>query len=616
MNEAAEAYLDYYLDSPDTPFAILLEGRWGSGKTYFLNRYMDERAAKVDPALKPRQHLYASLNGVTSTSEVTQQFFAQTSPLLAGKTAGLLGMAVARIANGFSGGAAFDTEKDSAKIQDYLTNLDGKVLVFDDLERCRMPLGEVLGFINNYVEHDKRKVILLAAENEITGRARKIYNQRKEKLIGKTLRVGSDAHAVYDLLVEGMRTKKAKDQAKAARAEAVRTFKASGIENFRSLRAILDDFDRLVGAVDAALSESPKAMTRLLVMMIALGMEHRSGALETFEVAHFKQGIRSQLFSTISRRNPTEQEQKLTEISQKYSEVSWGDPVVPLESLAELFASGSISVEDINRHLAAHPLIANPAAVPAWRRLWSWHELTQTEYAQAKKAFLDDLDKRVYTDPAVILHAAGVVRALTAAKDPVLGRRNIAKYFAEYIEDVVANGTLETGGDLFDFAPTGAFGLGFKTDDDPGFDVIVASARSGVDKAIAARMVKEAPALLARLKDGHEAYPALYEYGYGPDKYGAAPVLAAASIEDFAKLLVTDGCTNDRLFSSLVERYERAPGMALSVEEAWAVSLRKTLDKITAKASQPHRHLLGLRVSYYFEKIDAAFVSMKARAKP
>lgn len=613
MNEAAEAYLDYYLGSPDTPFAVLLEGRWGSGKTYFLRRYMDERAAKVDAALKPRQHLYASLNGLSSTSEIITQFFAQSAPILSGKTASMFSLAIARAANVVTGGAAFDTAGDGAKLKEFMLNLDGKVLVFDDLERCQMPLGEVLGFINNYVEHDGHKVILLAAENEIPKKIRSDYLQRKEKLIGKTLRVGSDAGAVYDLLVDGMRTPEAKALAKASRAEAVSTFTASGIENFRSLRAVLDDFDRLVGAVDAKLRAKHEAMTRLLVMMIALGMEHRSGALETNEVAQFQRGLRSSLFA-FSKREISEEERKLTAISQKYPDVSWGDPVVPLESLAALFSSGEIDTSEIDPHLLNHPLIADPTQLPAWRRLWSWSDLNQTDYAVARRAFIEDLDKRAYTNPAVILHAAGVVRALATANDRLFGRRDITKYFKTYIDDLVTKGTLETDGDLFDRAPTGAFGLGFKTDEEPGFDAIKVAVRAGGDKAVAAQMKTQAPALLVRLAKGRDEYDALYEYGYGPDNFGAVAILACASVDDFAKLLIIDGKPTDRLFGALAERYERAPGLALAVEEAWLKSLKGKLTKTAAKATQPHRYLLEARIAYFFDKIDAAFASMKARA--
>ncbi|WP_167400432.1 P-loop NTPase fold protein [Gluconacetobacter entanii] len=37
---AARAYLDYYLDRPGNPdFAVMLEGPWGSGKSFFIEQY-------------------------------------------------------------------------------------------------------------------------------------------------------------------------------------------------------------------------------------------------------------------------------------------------------------------------------------------------------------------------------------------------------------------------------------------------------------------------------------------------------------------------------------------------------------------------------------------------
>jgi hypothetical protein len=45
---AAREYLDYYLDLPDDrDFAVMLEGPWGSGKSFFVDRYFGDRLAKL-----------------------------------------------------------------------------------------------------------------------------------------------------------------------------------------------------------------------------------------------------------------------------------------------------------------------------------------------------------------------------------------------------------------------------------------------------------------------------------------------------------------------------------------------------------------------------------------
>ena len=41
------------------------------------------------------------------------------------------------------------------------------ILIFDDLERCNMNVNNLLGYINNYVEHDGIKTIIISNEKEI-----------------------------------------------------------------------------------------------------------------------------------------------------------------------------------------------------------------------------------------------------------------------------------------------------------------------------------------------------------------------------------------------------------------------------------------------------------------
>jgi tRNA A37 threonylcarbamoyladenosine biosynthesis protein TsaE len=61
-NEAVAAYLGYYIDTNRAfDYAVLLQGCWGSGKTYFLREFLEESATKS---------LYVSLYGLSSTSQI------------------------------------------------------------------------------------------------------------------------------------------------------------------------------------------------------------------------------------------------------------------------------------------------------------------------------------------------------------------------------------------------------------------------------------------------------------------------------------------------------------------------------------------------------------------
>lgn len=69
----ARDYLDYYLDQPGEPqFAVMLEGPWGSGKSFFFDRYFKDRLAKSkvkDP--KAKEEIRVSLFGVSELGDVT-----------------------------------------------------------------------------------------------------------------------------------------------------------------------------------------------------------------------------------------------------------------------------------------------------------------------------------------------------------------------------------------------------------------------------------------------------------------------------------------------------------------------------------------------------------------
>jgi len=61
LNSHIETYLDYYCGLSHAPgFAVLLKGQWGSGKTWFINRYREKLEENNQKCL------YVSLYGMTT----------------------------------------------------------------------------------------------------------------------------------------------------------------------------------------------------------------------------------------------------------------------------------------------------------------------------------------------------------------------------------------------------------------------------------------------------------------------------------------------------------------------------------------------------------------------
>ena len=60
------SYLDYYINIPDPQFAVMINGKWGSGKTYFISRQKEKweksiKSPKNKIAMRP---IYISLYGL------------------------------------------------------------------------------------------------------------------------------------------------------------------------------------------------------------------------------------------------------------------------------------------------------------------------------------------------------------------------------------------------------------------------------------------------------------------------------------------------------------------------------------------------------------------------
>ncbi|SEP32445.1 P-loop NTPase fold protein [Pseudomonas sp. ok266] len=595
-NEAAR-FLDYYLDaSVESEYAVMLSAPWGAGKTHFIKIYLDARAAGLPPKEQPG-YLYASLYGVASVGAIHDQFFAQAHPHLSSKASRIIGSALSGAIEKLGGMKGTDQ-----LARDMLLKLDGNILVIDDLERCSMKVPDILGFINSFVEHEKLKVIILANEEEISGK--EDYERQKEKLVGKTIQVKADPSEVLDKLTARLRTHLVREVVTHERTALLATFNGSTHPNYRNLRAILEDFERLVEAVDVRLRDQPEAMKQLLLYMIATGGESRSGTLDR-EALRL---LRTSQFSTglLSNKERSPADKQFDQLKSRYPEVKWTDPIVSPGHLSELFFTGKIDADKINESLARHPEVAGHVDIPAWRLLWDWTRLPKGEYETAKTALLSQLDQRSIIYPELILHAAGIIISLRQFGDPVLGEDCSAEqYFSDYASCLLNSNTLlaETG--AFGLGGTGALGLGYSSSDTPEFQAIYSMMKKATDEVFHRQMQTVAGGYVERLAASTDNYSSLYEYGVQDGNYAATPFLQFIDVKDFAKLLIIDSCSNEQLFASLIKRYEHdhMSRKALADEYDWTDSLKAELLRIISTETAPFAELLKLRLDYYFGKI-------------
>lgn len=164
--------IKYYIENKFYNYAVMIDGAWGSGKTYFVNQVLLPELKK-----ETKKSIYISLYGVSNIDELSKKIYIKfllkdksdriNSTLLSGATEAL--DVVSSLISPFIGKYG-DIEIKEKKIQNLVQKfvpIKDCILIFDDLERCNCPMREILGYINGFVEQAGMKVLIIANQNEL-----------------------------------------------------------------------------------------------------------------------------------------------------------------------------------------------------------------------------------------------------------------------------------------------------------------------------------------------------------------------------------------------------------------------------------------------------------------
>ena len=154
-----------YIANDRINYAVLIDGEWGSGKTYFikeelipaLNNDIIQNDNNLSSEIK--KPIYISLYGIDSLNSISEQIYLQ-----------LLGKGTKIVSLGYSALKALKPDLNYSEIISKINDnvdLNNYFLIFDDLERINLDINMCLAYINSFVEHNKIKVIIIANEKEI-----------------------------------------------------------------------------------------------------------------------------------------------------------------------------------------------------------------------------------------------------------------------------------------------------------------------------------------------------------------------------------------------------------------------------------------------------------------
>lgn len=269
-----------YLKAKETDFALMINGAWGCGKTYFIKNTLESKIEEIPCPNKKNQkykQIYVSLYGVSSIDEIRDRIFYEINPNLKwiDSISRRLISAAEAIPNG--GNIVKDlltTDKnEKSSIIKKITKYYDKVLVFDDLERIDfkpLDLQSVLGFINFLAEHNHCKIIVVANDGDLD----EDYKQFKEKTIRFSYTYCPEKGEIYDSICEKYNDDY-KQFLKGQKQFILEILNAGKCENLRTLIFITDVFQKIFEKAKGNFSD--KINKDLLLPFTIISIEAKNG---------------------------------------------------------------------------------------------------------------------------------------------------------------------------------------------------------------------------------------------------------------------------------------------------------------------------------------------------
>lgn len=217
--EELNKYMKNYVENDITGRAIMLTSAWGSGKSYYVKNIL-KKHLESDEGGK-HDCVIVSLYGITNIADISKAIYVDLRTLIKeskselATTAGVAAKIIGKtLLNGLTSIANVDIAKlsddDFQKVYESI-NLTGKLIVLEDIERTKIDLIELMGYVNNLCECDGVKILLVANEeelstldksNETDNSIKSTYRKIKEKTVADTLQFSADYKQTINSIID------------------------------------------------------------------------------------------------------------------------------------------------------------------------------------------------------------------------------------------------------------------------------------------------------------------------------------------------------------------------------------------------------------------------------
>lgn len=450
--ELTEAITDYLQDI-ETEYAIMISGKWGCGKTYFWNK-------NIVPKLKEKgvKNIYISLYGVKTIDEIEQKIlyellnFSTNYKIKKSDTSSIIAeipkyfdiilnkldlgksnfKPIADLFTGIASQLIFQ--------QTLFANKDKYVICFDDLERLDPDLNivKVLGYINQFVEHNSIKTVLICNEDEIN--SLEIYKKWKEKLVWYTYKISPSIEEIIDYFI--------KDYSEAIRNILVEHKKniidikyKCNLENLRSLKICLNTcrlaFDKISQPIDF--------YDKLILLIFSLTIEIKEGVLRQEDLELLKRWIDEGYdFTSVYAKPKNDNEQAESSYLTKFLFKYYGDNLrsytVTSKAIFDYIVTGYFNQDafqqDINK-------INNNQITPQKLFLREFWELSNEKFTEVEQEYFEALKNCQIKSPSLLLRLCQRLFYFSDKRLILKSHEEISKLFKQSIANLAQNNLLD-----------------------------------------------------------------------------------------------------------------------------------------------------------------------------
>jgi len=415
-NKHIDDFLESYCKLQSPQYAVMLKGKWGSGKTHYIN--------KLD--IVNKKYIYVSLYGVKTNSEILSKILKNDifqkidEKIKNEKVIQSISLFKEIVSDKLISNKIISNEVLQMQILESYNDLAKCIFIFDDLERCEAPINKILGFINIFVEHKNSKVIILANEEELD-KNNQDYQKIKEKLIGKTFDIVSEVDLAYKHFIDKL--DKSDNEIFTKYDVIIKDiYKKSKCNNLRILRQIILDFYRFYNLV---LKKYQKVdfIKDFIQIYFILSFEYKNNELDILKMKEDYPWD-----GTYSNEN---KETKIETISQKLNSKYTFDidssKILTLELWHDILDKSQINTKDIEEAILSSKYYVDENS-PNWKRLWHFKKLEDDKLEPLAKDVYKELSKSKLNNIFEVLHVCSTLLYLNS--------KNLIKYEDDKILDI------------------------------------------------------------------------------------------------------------------------------------------------------------------------------------